>query len=214
MDEDVDEIPYVDSSQYAWPPASGRVEDDCYCHIAEYIVINENNQFVELLDCGSDVPPPNGRKRSYRAVGTLIPPAGSAKTAKRTQFSVLNYALDFGDDDDRGFWLCDKYSVWYKMERPRADYVQHATRALRFSAEFFKLIDVLLKPDKNGVNHSREVKGFYNCNKSLEFLHQATNGAFDIDVLMADSSLLYNRLKPLFVCDCALMKCCKEVSFY
>lgn len=210
MDEDIDDIPYVDSSLYAWPAVSE--DQDEYSHITNYKIFDERNELVELLDCGADELPSGGVRKNYRAVGTLVPPQGSTKNRKRTQFSVLNYALDFGDDENRGFWLSDKYDVWYKLEEPAQEYASHAAKALRFSAEFFKLMDSMLKPDKNGVSHCFQQGQLYSCNKSVEYFYMASGQSFDLSVLTEDNTLLYRRLVALFVPDCALLKSLRPVS--
>ena len=204
MDEDIDDIPYVDSSLYTWPAVSE--DQDEYSHITDYTIFDERNEFVELLACGADELPSGGGRKNYRAVGTLVPPQGSTKNRKRTQFSVLNYALDFGDDENRGFWLSDKYDVWYKLEDPAEEYAPYAAKALRFSVEFFKLMDALLKPHKNGLSHCFQQGQKYSCSKSLEYVHMASGQSFDIGVLTEDSTLLYRRLAELFVPNCALIR--------
>lgn len=210
MDEDSDYVPYVDSSLYVWPPACSDSKDACYCHITDYTVYDENNMSVDLLACGADFHWDLGA--TFRVIATLVPPAGSSKKEKKTQFSVLNYAIDFGYDNDRGFWLCDKYDVWYKLEDPNELYKPYAAGALRFASEFIKLMDALLKPDRHGITHSVQIGERYSCNKSLEYMYQISDHAFDIDVLAEYDPLLCKRLETLFVTGCTLMAQFQPVS--
>lgn len=207
-DEEVDDIPYVESSKYDWPPLQEGEEG--FKHLDRFKVINNLNEFIDLFETGSDF---NPEKKACRALGYLLPPPGSSLPEKLTQFPVTNYAIDFGADSNRGFWLTDKFGVWYKLENPAAEYAPSAEKVTRFCSEFFKLMDILTMGASGGTAYSvfDSNTNKYSCDKTIDFLSVATNGAFDIDVLMQDCELLYMRLQAAFTTKCEFMNSVKPV---
>jgi hypothetical protein len=214
---DWDNIPYVEPAKHAWPAVEG---EDKYPHLTNFMVYDGNtNELVDLRRCGVGVELENdiagdsssssaNDRGSFFCVGYLMPPVGSGKTEILTQFPVKNYAIDFGHDENRGFWLEDIHDKYYKLEEPHKSYEVLSNPAIQFANEFCTLMDVIHSTDPNGVPYGRmHAHDYYTCNKSLEFLCQATNQSFDMDLMMSMGSLLYTQLKGTRLKEnCTLMK--------
>ena len=211
LEEDIDDIPYGDPTKYMWPPAEKGGEQ--YPHLTKYKLFDiKTENYVNLFESGK----PFRRDKeedTICAVGTFIPPPNSKLPEKRTQFVVRGFAIDFGSDSDRGFWLMDVYDVWYKLEVPDDTYAVNSEKALRIAGEYIKLMDYLNNTKIRGVPYLRffRQKSEFECKKSIEFIYEESNHIFDLSCLMEIEGLLYNLLLDINCRDCALLQSCLPV---
>lgn len=210
MEDIVENIPYVDSDKFNWPH-----EDDgaIWRHLEEYRVFDNDDEIVDLFFTGSDY---SLKPRSCHCIAYLVPPKGSTAKKRLTNIPVVNYAIDFGPPGDlnRGFWLNDKFGIWYKLDVPHTTYKTYAEKALKFSDEFIKLHDAVVFGEADGVVYSNFVKKKrkHSCNMSIEDLSASTKEYFDIKILLEDRRLLYDRLSAIFVLDCVFMESCLVIK--
>jgi hypothetical protein len=204
-DIDLVDIPYVDSAAYDWPSDEGYV----LRHLTDFSVIDAMDQPTDLTLTGSD----ESSGCVTFATGYLVPPKSSSAKQRLTTIPVTNYAIDFGNDENRGFWLVDRFGVWYKLIKPSEEYKPLAQFALEFTKEFIKLVDVAVY-NKCGGQYAKYIATArkYSCLKTMEALHEESGHYFDIDVLRKDLNLLYHRLSTVFTSSCGIMKALGSVS--
>lgn len=199
------DIPYVDSSMYDWPSDEGYI----LRHLTGFSVIDASDRPTDLTLTGSD----ESSGCVTFATGYLVPPKDSTAKQRLTSVPVTNYAIDFGNDENRGFWLVDRFGVWYKLLEPAEEYKPLAKFAFDFTTEFIKLVDVAVYHKCGGL-HSKYVATArkYSCGKTVEALYRESNKYFDASILMRDPNLLYHRMSTVFTNSCVIMKTLHSVS--
>ena len=187
--------------KYNWPSDGS----DTWRHITEYFLYDEDEQTTDLLL-------QDGTRSVAMLKGVLLPPPDSSCNKIRVHFTADNYAIDFGtsvNDPNRGFWILGEDEAWYKLDgAAHASYQDTAQKALRLCDEYIKFYDAIVY----GVGSGKELAEFnersskFTCRLSVDEVHEASGGAFDLSVVAREADFFFERATTSFAITCPLMR--------
>lgn len=188
--KDIREIDEETLTYFRWPTiqeADGHYSDCRY--LADFVLRDKNGVLIDDMFVKR-----TKSADSYIAKGTLLArPGSNRRSICDVEIPFVAYSIDFSEPGtaSRGYWVESEVKgkrIYYKLVRPHSIYNDHATKMEEKLDNFLDFFDYL-----SSATHQNKF-GFIECDQTIEELHLQSNGAFNLNFIKDDATLVLTNL--------------------